>query len=758
MNTNFRGSISAKQLIWCFGLVIGSILFFCANISNNKAAMASEQTSSTNLSAQLVPSAQAMETETGWWDQCKWTFEYDPNDPQSDANTLTVEPSERGNILGNDIQRPDNDNVGSGLPVSTDSISKVVIKPGVMAPEDSMMLFASIKGCKEISGLGNLNTSYTTSMRRMFFFNNDLTSIDVSDLKTDNVTDMNAMFSGCAKLSEIKGLNHFNTGKVTDMNQLFYGDSALTSVDLSGWDTSKVQDTAFMFLSDPLLKEIKGVESLNTSSLTNMRAMFFGCSSLTNLNLSKWNTAKVTDFSDSFGGMSNLEKLDISSFSNPAATDPDALSKMFYEDYKLWRLSLGANFKLAASVELPAVPGNDTPISGTNLINSDPFWVALAGGTDNNPRGERNFYSSDKLVTARPAESETYVWQQQAIGDLTSIKVQPEIDLFVGDQWNPESGFISATDYWGDPVAFKAITVSGDRVDTSQPGTFNVIYTNSAKSGTTKVVVKNRVTPPTPNPTPQPEPTPTPGPTPQPAPHPVITVEQTGTIAKKGEAVYVLKKIYLYKNKDFNHQQRLASYTKKPRINRPMFVVTNYAKSKNGHLRYVVRDVNHHSKTDGMKGYITASWHYVRPVYYHNSHQTLTVINPRGVNAYRNQNLTGKVKNYKQGTQLKVKGFVKHNLTTRYVLSNGDYITGNRKLVIAGNQKQPKQIKTKRTIYRYYNANFGKQIGKIKKGTILKVKKWEYSHQFSLQTFGAKRYQVAGGYVTANEKYVKVIK
>ncbi|WP_054748462.1 BspA family leucine-rich repeat surface protein [Lentilactobacillus rapi] len=72
-----------------------------------------------------------------------------------------------------------------------------------------------------------------------------------------------------------------------------------------------------------------------------MSAMFFGCSSLTNLNLSKWNTAKVTDFSDSFGGMSNLEKLDISSFSNPAATDPDALSKMFYEDYKLWRLSWG---------------------------------------------------------------------------------------------------------------------------------------------------------------------------------------------------------------------------------------------------------------------------------------------------------------------------------------------------------------------------------------------------------------------------------
>ncbi|MDN6435967.1 MAG: DUF5776 domain-containing protein [Lentilactobacillus parabuchneri] len=32
-----------------------------------------------------------------------------------------------------------------------------------------------------------------------------------------------------------------------------------------------------------------------------------------------------------------------------------------------------------------------------------------------------------------------------------------------------------------------------------------------------------------------------------------------------------------------------------------------------------------------------------------------------------------------------VKRFVKHNLTTRYQLSNGTYITANKKLVIQGN-------------------------------------------------------------------------
>ncbi|GHP13585.1 hypothetical protein YK48G_10100 [Lentilactobacillus fungorum] len=33
---------------------------------------------------------------------------------------------------------------------------------------------------------------------------------------------------------------------------------------------------------------------------------------------------------------------------------------------------------------------------------------------------------------------------------------------------------------------------------------------------------------------------------------------------------------------------------------------------------------------------------------------------------------------------VKVKKIVKHNLTSRYVLSSGDYLTGNKKLAIQG--------------------------------------------------------------------------
>lgn len=118
-----------------------------------------------------------------------------------------------------------------------------------------------------------------------------------------------------------------------------------------------------------------------------------------------------------------------------------------------------------------------------------------------------------------------------------------------------------------------------------------------------------------------------------------------------------------------------------------MFVVTDYARSKGGALRYKVRDVNHGSKTAGKVGYITANRKFVVPVYYKSvpKNKKITVISKRGVHAYRNANLTKYVKHYKKGVRLTVKKIVKHNLTTRYQLTNGNYVTANKKLVIQGN-------------------------------------------------------------------------
>ncbi len=140
----------------------------------------------------------------------------------------------------------------------------------------------------------------------------------------------------------------------------------------------------------------------------------------------------------------------------------------------------------------------------------------------------------------------------------------------------------------------------------------------------------------------------------------------------------------MYKHADFKKSQRIAVYPKAKRVNRPMFVVLDYVKSSNGTLRYKVRDVNHGKKTAGKVGYITSSKKFVVNAYYQTMPKSkkITVIAKNGVHAYKSASLNGRSKTYKKGTKLTVKKIVKHNLTTRYQLSNGYYVTANKKFVI----------------------------------------------------------------------------
>ena len=57
------------------------------------------------------------------------------------------------------------------------------------------------------------------------------------------------------------------------------------------------------------LTTIEGLENLNTSAVTDMGGMFFGCSNLTSLNLSNFNTSKVTNMEGMFRDCSGLKTI-----------------------------------------------------------------------------------------------------------------------------------------------------------------------------------------------------------------------------------------------------------------------------------------------------------------------------------------------------------------------------------------------------------------------------------------------------------------
>jgi LPXTG-motif cell wall-anchored protein len=79
------------------------------------------------------------------------------------------------------------------------------------------------------------------------------------------------------------------------------------------------------------------------------------------------------------------------------------------------------------------------------------------------------------------------------LADQTSVKAK-DSTLYVGDTWQAEDNFVSATDKDGKSLSIADVTVSGD-VDTSKTGSYQVTYTNgTAKSVATITVVTDQAT------------------------------------------------------------------------------------------------------------------------------------------------------------------------------------------------------------------------------------------------------------------------
>ena len=151
-----------------------------------------------------------------------------------------------------------------------------------------------------VSGTGEVNidgnkVSFTDADKQLIYitgavkfkkgdgsYNDFITYIHIPhiDIRSQG-RDMSSMFAYCSGLTSLD-LSGFDTSAVTSMLSMFYNCSGLTSLNLSGFDTSAV---------------------------TNMEMMFNNCSKLTSLNLSSFDTSAVTSMDYMFAYCSNLTSL-----------------------------------------------------------------------------------------------------------------------------------------------------------------------------------------------------------------------------------------------------------------------------------------------------------------------------------------------------------------------------------------------------------------------------------------------------------------
>ena len=108
--------------------------------------------------------------------------------------------------------------------------------------------------------------------------------------------------------------------EIKDMNSMFLECSSLTNLDLSKFTTNKVTNMGYMFAYCSSLTKLN-LSNFNTSNVKDMNHMFYKCSSLTNINLSKFNTNNVTNMSNMFFNCSSLNNLDLSKFNTNKVTN-----------------------------------------------------------------------------------------------------------------------------------------------------------------------------------------------------------------------------------------------------------------------------------------------------------------------------------------------------------------------------------------------------------------------------------------------------
>lgn len=241
----------------------------------------------------------------------------------------------------------------------------------------------------ETLDLSSFNTEKVTNMFEMFVGSTNLRTINLpKGFIGSNVTDLNGMFRGCARLTELD-LSGSNAEKVKDMGWMFYGCVALSNLNLSGFKTGSVTDMRYLFSSCQSLESLD-LSGFNTENVSSMVSMFSQCSSLRSLDLSSFNTSKVIDMNLMFYMCTNLESIDLSSFDTE---NLQQMACMFYSCTKLETLDLSSF----------ATPNMTSMLSAfQNCKNLKKIYVTSAFTTDKVTEGPYAFAGCVNLPNYNP--------------------------------------------------------------------------------------------------------------------------------------------------------------------------------------------------------------------------------------------------------------------------------------------------------------------------------------------------------------------
>ncbi|EAF3530952.1 TPA: BspA family leucine-rich repeat surface protein [Listeria monocytogenes] len=179
------------------------------------------------------------------------------------------------------------------------------------------------------------NSQSLTNTKQMFFMAKNLSELDLSGLNTSFVTTMERMFEGCENLKILNLSNFdFDTSSVINMDYMFADCTNLEELDVSKFDTSSVTFMQMMFQYCKSLEKLN-LSSFDTSSVTRMNSMFEGCTSFEELDLSSFDTSSVGNMQVMFHGCTNLKVLYLDKFDDNSLTNITSSKNNMFKDTPL---------------------------------------------------------------------------------------------------------------------------------------------------------------------------------------------------------------------------------------------------------------------------------------------------------------------------------------------------------------------------------------------------------------------------------------
>lgn len=108
-------------------------------------------------------------------------------------------------------------------------------------------------------------------------------------------------------------VSNLDTSKFTDMSYMFYGCTSISNIDVSRWNVGNVTNMTGLFYGCTSLNSLN-IEGWNTSSVSNMNNIFNGCNSITSLNVNNWDISNVAKIEGAFEGCLSLKSINLSNW------------------------------------------------------------------------------------------------------------------------------------------------------------------------------------------------------------------------------------------------------------------------------------------------------------------------------------------------------------------------------------------------------------------------------------------------------------